>query len=315
MKTVKIFLIVLLGAVTAAVAQPQKGHPHKKEGKACRQETKAYMEAEVMPTVKAWRKAFDVSLSTSEKNTINEVRASLEAHRKGMKGLRKEMRALHQSGQEPSEAQQTKMKQAHEQKKALMEQLKPIVENHQDELKALKENNSEQMKTWHEALAEIKKKHFGERPEGERPERMHPRGEGMPEEGHHKGMHGKHKRGHKGMGVHVLAPHRFLLLDPDKDMDDWDDEMDSEGIDSYKSSVFPNPAVSQQTLAFKTSKAGIVKVELLDNKGNVVKTLSNQKTDAGAHSFQINTDELPKNIYFYRITTPDGVETKRMVKQ
>lgn len=310
MKTVSKIIGLLLLIAVSIPSYAQEGRPDKKKMKACRQESKTYIKAEVMPTVKSWRAAFDTKLSADEKNTINSVRASLQEQREAGKAFKKQMHEQRKAGTEPTEEQKAQMKQMHEQKKALMVNLKPIMENHSEELKDIKTSNQGQIETWKTALEAIRTKHLGDKAphegRGEGPRGHHGDNEGK---GHYGGKHGG-----KG-GLKMLKGHHFLLLDPNDTAADWEDEEESDDKVGTQSNTFPNPATNQQMLSFDTKMSGNVKVELLDSKGNVIKTVSNQQKSAGSHSFRVDVNELPSNVYFYRITSPDGVETKRFMKK
>jgi phosphoserine phosphatase RsbU/P len=77
-------------------------------------------------------------------------------------------------------------------------------------------------------------------------------------------------------------------------------------------SVSPNPLNPEATLAFTTSKAGNVKVEMFDGKGGLVRTiLGSTSRAAGSHKVKIDDrgesgEKLAPGVYSVRGTTADG---------
>jgi flagellar hook assembly protein FlgD len=82
------------------------------------------------------------------------------------------------------------------------------------------------------------------------------------------------------------------------------------------SSIFPNPSTATNQLEYTVTKAGAVTIELLDGRGNTLRTVAaEQKQDKGTHSLAVNVGDLPNGTYYYKITTRAGTETKRFIKQ
>ncbi|MDR6560211.1 MULTISPECIES: sialate O-acetylesterase [unclassified Arcicella] len=92
---------------------------------------------------------------------------------------------------------------------------------------------------------------------------------------------------------------------------------ENEGI--IKSSVYPNPAYENfgTTIAFELpSDANNLRLDIIDDKGNVIKTLANGNHAAGKYNYPFDIKELSfsyTNVYYYRLTVDDLVETKRLL--
>ena len=98
----------------------------------------------------------------------------------------------------------------------------------------------------------------------------------------------------------------FLLLDPEVDFSiDLPDFEKGEG--EHFASVYPNPAVKNQTLNFFLKQDTHVTVEILDESGRTLKTLASESMNKGQQKLEVNTNDLNAQLYFYRITTDNEV--------
>ncbi|MDP6529716.1 MAG: C25 family cysteine peptidase [Gemmatimonadota bacterium] len=80
----------------------------------------------------------------------------------------------------------------------------------------------------------------------------------------------------------------------------------------------PNPFGPETVISFAMAAEGVASLEILDISGRRVRTLHRGVFSSGTHSLSWDgTDEsghrLAAGSYFYRLTTPLGVETRRMV--
>lgn len=309
-----IFLIALAFLMTPFVwAQPTK--EQKQQFKQLRKASHAYIKTEVMPHVKEWRKEFDSKLTPAEKQTIAEVRASLEEGKEAQKALRKELKALHKSGQEPSEQQKAQMQAMKEAHRANMAKLRPVVEAHKAALKEQREANQSYFDGWKKDLDALKQQYVGDLEPERKP--RHPEMDREHGERGHRGGKGKGKHGSRrdmGKLKHFFSPKGFLLLDPDKEMPVEGLEMEDRGIE-HSIKTFPNPANTSQSLYFELPESSYTHVELLDSQGNTIKTVTDGYRAAGQQQISVGINNLEPGIYFYRVTTDGGTVTKRFVKK
>ena len=75
---------------------------------------------------------------------------------------------------------------------------------------------------------------------------------------------------------------------------------------------FPNPFNASTTIEFQLANKSQVKLTIYDLLGSKVATLIHATLPAGEHSINWNAADLSSGIYFYRLTSGDGVETRRM---
>jgi hypothetical protein len=79
------------------------------------------------------------------------------------------------------------------------------------------------------------------------------------------------------------------------------------------SEAFPNPFNPTTKIEYSIGKNGFVTIRVLDVLGNVVATLVNEEKQAGKYSAVFNASNLPSGIYFYKITSRNYTETKKLI--
>ena len=104
----------------------------------------------------------------------------------------------------------------------------------------------------------------------------------------------------------MFAPVAFVLLDPSNPRLP-DDEVEPIAI-------YPNPTAARQLIDLELRKSGKVKVELIDAEGKLLETLYEENLSAGSNQIAVDLSAYNGSQYFYKITTPDGSETKRVLK-
>ncbi len=75
----------------------------------------------------------------------------------------------------------------------------------------------------------------------------------------------------------------------------------------------PNPALSTTAISYNLKQAGPVTLELFDISGTNAKTLVSEQQATGKYSYSLNTDNLQAGIYFYRLTSGNTFDVKKMV--
>jgi hypothetical protein len=74
----------------------------------------------------------------------------------------------------------------------------------------------------------------------------------------------------------------------------------------------PNPFNASTTIEFQLAKESRIKLIVYDLLGNEVVTLVDGELPAGEHSVNWDAAGLSSGVYFYRVTSGDRVETRRM---
>jgi hypothetical protein len=83
---------------------------------------------------------------------------------------------------------------------------------------------------------------------------------------------------------------------------------------------YPNPFNPTTTIEFGIPEKGNVRLSVLNILGEEIRILLNEEKEAGYHSVDFNSKDLPSGVYFYRIqsgpSTSSGqvfIETKKMI--
>ncbi len=75
---------------------------------------------------------------------------------------------------------------------------------------------------------------------------------------------------------------------------------------------FPNPFNPSTNIKFSIPKSGIIMLRVYDMIGKEIATLVNEFKGAGNYIVEFNASNLPSGTYFYRVTSGDFVDTKKM---
>jgi uncharacterized protein len=76
---------------------------------------------------------------------------------------------------------------------------------------------------------------------------------------------------------------------------------------------YPNPFNPSTTINFSVPKDGNVSLKVYDTKGQLVKTLVNQRIIVGEYSVDFDANGIASGVYFYSLETPGFKETKKMI--
>ncbi|MEM8488010.1 MAG: DUF1501 domain-containing protein [Bacteroidota bacterium] len=76
---------------------------------------------------------------------------------------------------------------------------------------------------------------------------------------------------------------------------------------------YPNPVSSQTTIDFSLEQPGAVQIEVFDIQGRQVSELANGVHAAGQHRIAFDAGHLPSGTYLYRMVSPNGIQSRKMV--
>ena len=76
---------------------------------------------------------------------------------------------------------------------------------------------------------------------------------------------------------------------------------------------YPNPFNPSTTIYFKVLKPGLVTLKVYDITGRMIKELFSGFKTIGSYPIVFNSSGLASGIYFYRMTSGDNADTKKMV--
>ncbi len=81
--------------------------------------------------------------------------------------------------------------------------------------------------------------------------------------------------------------------------------------------ISPNPFNPQTSISFEISKAGMISLEILNVRGQKLKTIHEGYMEAGAHRIAFDANEtnppLGSGLYFLRLRSQDAIDMRKMV--
>lgn len=76
---------------------------------------------------------------------------------------------------------------------------------------------------------------------------------------------------------------------------------------------YPNPFNPFTKIKFGLPKTGLTKIIIYDLLGREIQTLVNKELKTGYHEINIDANNYPSGVYFYRIQSGDFVQTRKMI--
>jgi hypothetical protein len=253
----------------------------KEKLKAMHEEIKAYRQKNIQPTMQNLRNQLENQLTEPDRQTIAQLREEREKLQKIGKELRENHRQSFKNRTALTEAQKQEMQKLREQIQTNRQKTKELAVKYQVQLEQLSQQIKSEKKLWEQDLKNIVQKHL---PDNELFTKMNSK------------LGGKYR--------HEMSRTHFLLM-----------EAKTAETSKNETNIFPNPASSQSTIEFKVKKEGLVKIELLDKDGNYLKTILNQNFGGGKHQYQINTQDLPNAVYYYKVSIGNRSDIKRLIIQ
>ena len=76
---------------------------------------------------------------------------------------------------------------------------------------------------------------------------------------------------------------------------------------------YPNPFNPSTHITFQVPLAGPVRLDVFDPSGRLIATLADGFRQTGTHRVRFDADGLGSGLYLYRLRTPDGTLTRKMI--
>lgn len=77
--------------------------------------------------------------------------------------------------------------------------------------------------------------------------------------------------------------------------------------------VYPNPCSTIAYLTCNLMQTGLLQIDILDNKGEIIKPIIKTISKSGIHKFSIDLDKLSSGIYYCRLTCKGYTETQKII--
>ncbi|WBA44115.1 T9SS type A sorting domain-containing protein [Hymenobacter canadensis] len=285
-------LLLLLVATVAGMGRPTAA-PFQGPGGPGRPEIKAYLKQNVLPVVRRQRQQLEPLLSAADQ-------AQLAGYRTQLRAIRQQRQALQQSigaTAAPDSAlpaltavQRQQAQQLRTQARTILLSVAQLAQKYETAIAQQLVQLQPQKEQWASDIEAIVLKHA------------------TPEQQQQLSRFAG-RRGHRGGAVNGLfRPVAFLLLAPSTP--------GTTGQLGKPTTLYPNPAGATAQLDYRVEKAGAVTINLLDSRGQLLRTLATEAQQApGTHTKQVALGDLQAGTYYYQITTRAGTETKRFLKE
>ena len=286
LKRLPLALLLLLATTVATLAHAALGHRFGPDGP-LRREVRAYVQANVLPTLRQQRQKLETQLAPADQAQIVAYRAQLKDVLTQGKALRQSL-LPEGSPTRPTltEAQKTQVQALRLQGKTIMLSVAQLALKYDANIQKLAQEIEPQKEQWTTDLKAIVAK-------SATPEQQAKLSRWQGFAARRSGLR------------KLFSPAAFLLLDPTAPVED-----------AAGTSLYPNPATATTQLQYEVKKAGPVAVDLLDGSGTTLRTLlPATRQEPGTYTQPLDLSDLPKGTYFYKITTKAGTETKRFVKE
>ncbi|MCX6165408.1 MAG: T9SS type A sorting domain-containing protein [Ignavibacteriae bacterium] len=76
---------------------------------------------------------------------------------------------------------------------------------------------------------------------------------------------------------------------------------------------YPNPFNPTTNISFSIPKSEFVKISIYNEIGKEIETIVNENLNEGSYTVNYNASKLSSGVYFYKISSGDFNETKRML--
>lgn len=316
MKNRIIISLLFLSMGIISVHAQDKKIEYKEKRQATHNEMKAYMEKEIKPLVAGQRDKLDTYLSKKEQREIETLRTEMKSLRAKSIAFRKELRSSYTGPNSLTESQKKQSVALKKEKRLLDTRAWEIADAHESEIAQLLSELEPNMETWSSEMRAIMQKNRPARTDQKEEWLKSSPSKGTAGKRGHMGKshafkggrHGDFRPGgaRGGMNMRSLkSPIGFLL---------WDakGELPYEN-NAPQMSVFPNPSRNSNTLEFTLKEAGPVVVNLLNDRGILIKTLLDETKEAGTFTEKFDLTDLEKGLYIYQIKTADGITSKKLI--
>ena len=78
--------------------------------------------------------------------------------------------------------------------------------------------------------------------------------------------------------------------------------------------VYPNPFADRLNIVFNNEMAGPIKLEIFNSNGKLIEIIRDEWLPSGKQDFHFNGAGLSSGIYLIRLTTPNGVIRKKILR-
>lgn len=297
----QIILSVLVVWVTTGNLLAQHGHPgpamESVDRKAMRAELRAYQKTEIAPVMLAQRLELEENLGQEDQQSLTTIRATLKAARAAAKAEYRKRKAEqgeqgkvregrhHAKGAHHRPHHGQKLHRLEENHPAEFTALKAMVDKYDTDITRLLEEVKPQQEEWKAAQKAIMERYLPAELQREHASRPH-----------HKQGEGEHaERAELARKIH------FLLQDPNKGQEE--DRADTPVAARIVASTYPNPTTNTTILTFELPAATTMNIDLRDENGNLVKSISREQFSVGQHEITVDLADVQNGTYYFTLNS------------
>ncbi|MEM9918592.1 MAG: T9SS type A sorting domain-containing protein [Bacteroidota bacterium] len=288
-----------------ATAKKAQSEDRRANRRAMQQELRNYHETNIQPVILESRQKLEQKISSQDRQSIDDLRLALAAHKKKQKAERKANRQnkgqmeSHRSrkgkGKAAKKGRQKGLYQFLQQNVESQSIANQLIDTYSNDIDLLNKEIAAQEAQWKADKEAIIERHTQDLSENSKAEFRKKRSDA--------------KERHK-TDIDRMKKLAFLMMDP-KGEAAAPRQSDAEEDPSIK--VYPNPSNANQTLEFETKTAGNVWIDILDSNGKTVQQVYNGYRDPGKHVIDVNVQGLDGTLHYYRINDPDGQRSQKVI--
>jgi hypothetical protein len=274
--------------------------------KALRAELREYKKTEIAPVMRAQRLKLEEELSQEDQASLAEIRATLKKAKAAAKAEHRERKA--QQSEEGKERDGRHAKRGHDRphhgkKQPRLEEKHPaeyaalvaMVDKYDTDITRLLEEVKPKQEEWKAAQKAIMERYI---PADLRPQ--HP-----PRQ--------RQEDGERAERAELAHKIHFLLKDTNKDDDEEEDREDAPAVERIAASTYPNPTTNTTILTFELPETTMMRIDLRDENGNLVKNITREQFNAGQNKVVVDLADVQNGTYYFTLNsrtlkTPQSVK-------
>lgn len=307
----KMLKVLMIGGIFLGISIAFAGREVFKE---LRNELANYKKEHILPQLNEWKLKIDSELSSEDLAELNRIRE--EASDLMVRAKNERMNRL-ESGERPDKNEVRNIREVQKKnRKEIASKLTPIIEKYPDLVNDLKDEVESKHEKWAEDIKDIHVNWKNENSdELDEMKSSIKNGKGK------KGKNGRKGRSETSFhdddmmmpkGNNKVIMGRVFLFNGEDFFNEPSFNPFNETIEKPSS---PNPFSSNTTIKLDLKKSGNVLVTVLNSSGTKVETLFNGNLNKGEHEFNLDGSKFPAGTYIYKIESPDGIQTGKMIKK
>lgn len=284
-------------------------------------EIRAYATENIVPVLQTEQANFDATLSQEDLALLETYREQATDMKAAHRATFEQIKAAKEEGatrEELREEYKSQLQEMRTARRELMAQVKPLIKANRAALRSTMLEVRTHSEEWRTAIREIATDYLSEEKLAQFDEMKEQHNVLFPILGMHNMKHSTHHQGepqHKRHIRHRLQKMAAMFVLWDGATPNMLESTAQElPVQSLHASSFPNPAKEEVTISFDLpSAANQVTIQLVSQRGKVVKEQTLRDVQQGLQSTTWNVNTLEKGVYYYTIIADKHRETKQLI--